>query len=444
LSDTTPGRKTRASVTLVSLNVSHNYALALYYLKLYAREDPDLREVVNFHLIEHRVGRPAAAVALQIAATRPKLVGFSCNVWNVERTLQVAALLKRLLPRVVIVLGGQEITHSEIDYLGQNPAVDITVDGEGEEAFRRVLRCCLLKGEPGLVTIPGISFRANDRVVVNPPGPPLPDLDAIPSPYLQNEIAVKSDNHLGIMIETSRGCRFRCTFCFEGKKYANVRNFSMDRVEREIADAVAKGVRHFHFLDPIVGNSSIPRLRQLHEVLTKHLSHCSWYQCSVEIYAELIDEETAALLPCFTHFDVGLQSINPPALRAIKRAFVHERFINGVRLLQALGRQINIYLLLGLPEDNFFTFLEAVRYTHSLNIERLFINALCVLNGTELRADAPRYRMDFSPKPPYLINSNATFSAQEMKMARIFANSIVKEHDAVITSWEPSIPMEVS
>ncbi|MCE5324350.1 radical SAM protein [bacterium] len=427
MSDTT---LKRARIALISLNIERNYALALYYLKLYALQDPDLRDRLNINIIEMGVRISPVLAALRIALTRPSIAGFSCNIWNIRRTLETIRILKRLLPKVVVIIGGQEITNSEIDYLKEHPEVDICVDGEGEETFRRLLRSYIFDDMSSLDDIPAISFRKGDRQVSNPPGMLIDNLDSIPSPYLAHEIRIGKHNHLGIMIETSRGCRFRCTFCFEGKKYAGVRYFSISRVEKEIADAVKNGVRHFHFLDPIVGNNDISRLEQISNILSKHVAGCGKYTCSVEIYAELINDKNVGLLKHFTLFDVGLQSINPSALTAINRTFVRDRFINGVRLLQALNKHVSVYLLLGLAGDNFFSFLEGVRFVYSLNVDKLFINLLCVLNGTQLRTDAARLGITYMQDPPYFVLKNDTFSEAELAMAKVFAETITKEHGA--------------
>jgi len=62
----------------------------------------------------------------------PWLVGFTCYVWNIERTLWIAHQLKRHRPGVRIVLGGPEITPDNDWVLGTRD-YDFAVIGEGEQ-----------------------------------------------------------------------------------------------------------------------------------------------------------------------------------------------------------------------------------------------------------------------------------------------------------------------
>src|SRR5207248_2737039 len=88
-----------------------NVPLAAAYLKLFARQkgleafyDIDIVPAAEANTLGDR------ALATAIADRRPWLVGFTCYVWNIERTLWVARELKRRRPETRVVLGGPEIT----------------------------------------------------------------------------------------------------------------------------------------------------------------------------------------------------------------------------------------------------------------------------------------------------------------------------------------------
>ena len=200
---------------------------------------------------------------------------------------------------------------------------------------------------------------------------------------------------------------------------------------------VQKGVRSFHILDPILGNSDKERLNRVNGIIEKYIVSLKNYSLSVEVYAEHINEDMIGLLKNFTMFDIGLQSITPAALRNIRRGYVRNRFLKGVNLLKRLNQQTNIYLLLGLPGENFFLFLQGVRFTILLDVSRLFINHLLILNGTQLRNESRKHKLRFSKLPPYITLSNTTFSEHEIFLARVFGDTIIKEHDAKIRQFLP-------
>ena len=165
-----------------------NVPLASAYLKLFA-EAQGLGPFFDIELLPtweaNTLGDRALAAA--IAERDPWLVGFTCYLWNVERTLWVAAALKRLRPDVRIVLGGPEIT-ADNAWVLDTPDYDFAVIGEGEQTFARLLLGLL---DPADRVPPG----PIDGLYVPPPtGPrydptrrpafrtPMPDLNALGSP----------------------------------------------------------------------------------------------------------------------------------------------------------------------------------------------------------------------------------------------------------------------
>lgn len=193
-----------------------NVPLAGAYLKLYA----DTRGLGHDYAID--VFPPGLAndlgdqaLVAELAASDPWLVGFTCYLWNVERTLWIARELKRRRPNVKVVLGGPEITADNAWVLG-SADYDFAAIGEGEQTFGSLL-LGLLDGEaappvpvPGLYVPPpeGPRFRP-DRVPAF--RKPLPDLDRLGSPYLAGILDAADERML--LLETTRGCVFNCKFC---------------------------------------------------------------------------------------------------------------------------------------------------------------------------------------------------------------------------------------
>jgi len=109
----------RPSVLLVQLPIPPpgplpirgNVPLAAAYLKVYA-EERGLGEFFDIEILEPVLANQLSDRGLveEILSRRPWLVGFSCYLWNVERSLWIAEQLKRQLPELKVVLGGPEIT----------------------------------------------------------------------------------------------------------------------------------------------------------------------------------------------------------------------------------------------------------------------------------------------------------------------------------------------
>ena len=136
------------------------------------------------------------------------MYGFTCYVWNLDKILIVAEMLKNVNPSTTIVLGGPEASGLAEKILKKHDFVDFVFKGEGEEHFRSFLL------DKKLSEIPGLVYRNNGKISSNPELE-LKNLDELILPfesqdyrdYLeQSEIPVRA------AIETSRGCPFSCAY----------------------------------------------------------------------------------------------------------------------------------------------------------------------------------------------------------------------------------------
>ena len=62
-------------------------------------------------LQEFVIGSRTTDIVEKLLAQQPRIIGFGVYIWNVEETTKLVALLKRVAPDVVIVLGGPEVSY---------------------------------------------------------------------------------------------------------------------------------------------------------------------------------------------------------------------------------------------------------------------------------------------------------------------------------------------
>src|SRR5438067_9858744 len=110
-----------------------NVPLAAGYLKLFA-EQHGLGHSYDIEILPAAEANSLGDRGLvrAIVQRQPWLVGFTCYVWNIERTLWTCRELKQLRPDVRIVLGGPEITGDNAWVL-ESRDYDYAVIGEGEQ-----------------------------------------------------------------------------------------------------------------------------------------------------------------------------------------------------------------------------------------------------------------------------------------------------------------------
>ncbi len=163
-------------------------------------------------------------------------------------------------------------------------------------------------------------------------------------------------------------------------------------------------------------------------------------QISLETYAQHIHDGIAPYLADFTIIDVGLQSINPETQKEIRRSFSRERFRDGLASLRRVNPNFNLYLICGLPHETLRTFLEGVEFVLAERPARIFINELCLLNGTELRRRAAEYGYDFSPAPPYWVHASTWMDRWELKIAHVLSKIVVKRYNLSLRALFPLAP----
>src|SRR6185312_8901031 len=94
-------------ILLATLNARYAHAsLGLRYL--FANMG-DLQQ--HTRMMEFVIGARAADIAEKLLAHSPRIIGLGVYIWNIEETTKLVALLKRIAPDVVIVLGGPEVSY---------------------------------------------------------------------------------------------------------------------------------------------------------------------------------------------------------------------------------------------------------------------------------------------------------------------------------------------
>ncbi|MCK5849718.1 MAG: radical SAM protein, partial [Kiritimatiellae bacterium] len=135
-----------------------------------------------------------------------------------------------------------------------------------------------------------------------------------------------------------------------------------------------------------------------------------------------------------TIVDIGLQSTNPKTIKEIHRHYSEEKFSVGIRHLMEAGLATNVYLIPGLPYETFSTALRGVCFLINQRPTRIFLNELCLLNGTELRERAEEYGYEFDDAPPYYVKSSRWISAPVLSILCRAAKDLVRRYNLSFAS----------
>ncbi|WP_266157456.1 B12-binding domain-containing radical SAM protein [Dyella silvatica] len=182
------------TILLSTLNARYAHAsLGLRYLMANAGE---LREQMELH--EFVIGTKTTEIVEKLLARRSTdgitILGFGVYIWNVEETTRVVALIKRIAPEIVIVLGGPEVSYESA---GQPivEAADYVITGWGDVTFPELCRS-ILGG-----SAPAQKMHAGRQ-------PPMAEIALPYNEYSATDLAQRT-----LYVEASRGCPFKWSRC---------------------------------------------------------------------------------------------------------------------------------------------------------------------------------------------------------------------------------------
>jgi hypothetical protein len=336
---------------------------------------------------------------------RPSVIGFTLYMWNVERSVWLAGRIRRQVPGVFILGGGPEVSADNL-WLRDAGAFDLLVAGEGEPFAERIGETSTLRETAGRLK----GFLSTGRCSFPP--------DNWPDPYFTGHMESASD--LPAHVETVRGCPHRCSYCSYRRICPDPREVPADRALRILRMHRDAGRTEVVFLDPTLnGRHDLPAL--LSGMKGLGLS------CFGEVRAGTEDLDPAALAEAGFHsLEVGVQSLNRNALRALGRPDDPERTIRGALALKEAGVEPVLDLILGLPGDSPEGIVRAGERIRSLGLgENLQVFYLSVLPGTLLRTRAKKTGISHMNRPPYWVTSLPQFSMAHFSAAREELSSLL-------------------
>jgi ribosomal peptide maturation radical SAM protein 1 len=189
----------------------------------------------------------------EVAAARPRLVGFTSIFQQHAASLALARRIKEACPGTVVVMGGancEEVMGAET--VRQYPFVDAVVSGEAEVVFPELVERALdgraLEGLPGVRTPTGVAAEfARGRFDT---APMVVDMDALPVPDFSDYFAQFEQSRFrsrwqpGLFFESSRGCwwgeKMHCTFCGLNGTTMAFRSKSAGRALRELEEITGR------------------------------------------------------------------------------------------------------------------------------------------------------------------------------------------------------------
>ncbi|WP_416151315.1 B12-binding domain-containing radical SAM protein [Salipaludibacillus sp. HK11] len=394
------------NIIVTTLNAKYIHtSLALRLLKAYAEPE------YSIEMCEFTIKDPEMNVVSDLYMKHPDVIGFSCYIWNIEKTIQIVKMLKKVMPNTALILGGPEVSYDTLQWMERVPEIDMIIRGEGEETFKQALTA--IDNKQSLHKVGSLAFRENNQIILTPEKANL-NINTIASPYRFKEDVEELSKRI-VYFETSRGCPFQCSFCLSSIE-VGVRYFDIEKVKQDILYLIANGAKMIKFVDRTFNIKRDYALEMFQFLIDNHQG-CEF---QFEITADIMRPEVLEFLnenaPAGVfRFEIGVQSTNDNTNILVKRRQNFSKLSRTVRLIKEGGKiDQHLDLIAGLPEEDYGSFKNTFNDVIALQPEELQLGFLKMLRGTGMRAMAEEYGYKYMDHAPYEILSNRILSFDEV------------------------------
>lgn len=363
--------------------------LGILYIIGYLKKEGNECSLID----QHATKIPTTKVLEQVKKIDPAIIAFNTltDINMGMRATFIARLVKKWNPNVKIVFGNCHATFNHDRILKKYPFVDICLRGEGEITFSELVSA--LEKKKDLKNVLGITYRENDKIIINPERPLIKNLDDMPFPareliknieYRQNYGGFNADYGKFTTIQSSRGCPFNCTFCCQSKLNKRVwRPRSIARVMEELELLYNEGYRSLYWVDDNFTNNK-KRAIQLFQAIKKEKLDFIW------VCDQRVDQVNKLLLTemrragCRT-IAFGIESANQRILDYFNKNFTPFEAYKATQ--KAKNAKIDFVLgtfIIGAPYESFEEIQKTLNFAQKIDIDFPQFHIFGAIPGTEI------------------------------------------------------------
>ena len=313
------------------------------------------------------------------------LIAFTCMT---NTFLASSSFIKEIKKRknIPVAMGGIHPTAKPIECL---TCADYVCIGEGETAFMELIDRISAKKETS--NIPGFYVKKGNKIIKNPQGDLVQDLDTLPTPSFNlKECYFVFNNKLICMDDykedqemlqqyftrwyftvTSRGCPYKCKFCINdvlkrlSTQYYRIRKRSPEHIMRELRKVkeLIKYPLIIGFADDDFFARSLEEMKAFSEAYKKEIAlpfFCSSTPHSMQ------EEKIKYVLEAGLHrLEIGIQSINDKTNWEIHgRAGLKKDIVRAINIVSPYRHkiQINYDIILDNPWESEESVLETLEF----------------------------------------------------------------------------------
>ncbi|MDR5659619.1 B12-binding domain-containing radical SAM protein [Serpentinicella sp. ANB-PHB4] len=400
-------------ILLTAINAKFIHTnLAIRYLQKYITKS---ESQYNLTLKEFTINNSKEYILTEIYKEAPHILCFSCYIWNIDLVLEITKEIKKIRPEVRVILGGPEVSFNTRELMIRNDDIDMVVIGEGEKAFSELIEC--LSNDEDFTNISNIAYRIKGEVYTSESLCDSVDMGDLEFPY---DLEQLPDDKI-IYYESSRGCPYNCQYCLSSST-TGVRFLPIERIKKELKYFLEQEVKQIKFIDRTFNANKKHALEILNYIKENDNGVTNFH---FEISADILDQELLDVLENAPHgliqFEIGVQTTNIKTLSIIKRNMNFEKLKSNVECIKKFKNiHQHLDLIVGLPEEDYFSFRQSFDDVISLYPDKLQVGFLKLLKGSGLRNEAQKHGYVYHEKSPYeVLETNVLTYGELIKLKGI-------------------------
>lgn len=377
-------------ILFLALNSKFSHScLAIYYLRTVISQ-------LDFQtkILELSINDNFNEIIKHIYKEKPDILALPVYIWNKSLIERIISDIKLILPDLLIVLGGPEVSYNSNYYLTTYPQIDYIITGPGEKGFYELAQS---------------HFKENDRLIAKENYP----FNDIPFPYIPDDYQALKNKY--IYYESSRGCPFKCSYCLSSRSDQKLEYKDINKVKNELLLLLKSNPRIIKFVDRSF-NVNQEFALEFWKFLIELNPSCRFH---FEIHPMYISEEALQLLQNaqtgLFQFEIGVQSTNSQTLAEINRKSDWQDISDKlIKLLKLKNIHFHLDQIAGLPFEDYSSLKDSFNKIIGLKPDHYQTGILKVLYGTEMYERQEEYALEYSKSEPYRIYSGKWLSYPQL------------------------------
>lgn len=313
---------------------------------------------------------------------RPDIVAVTCMTPTLPGALPVVKIAKNL--GSITVIGGAHLSVYPEETLSYS-YIDYGVNGEGEYVFLELIER-IEKGLP-LEDVQGLIYKNSENKIIVNDARIVDNIDNLSLPAYHLLPMEKYDSIIGLhpvaTMISSRGCPYKCHFCFKQPADKKIRFRSPDLVVDEMEYLVQKyKVKEIMFYDDVLTAKRSHVEGICNEILKRGLN-VKW---EAPARVEHVDEELLALMyraGCI-RLRYGVETGDDHILKLMNKGITLEKVKHVFKITKKSGINTFAYFMIGYAYESYQSIQKTIKFSIKLNPDLVMFTIATPLPKTPL------------------------------------------------------------